>query len=710
MGLLLQIAPPAGSSFFRDHFSNPLSPMQWAILAGVPVGIIALYFLKLRRRPVQVSSTLLWRRSLEDLHVNSLFQRLRKNLLLFLQLLLVFLGMLALTGPRTNGTKTSENRYILAIDESASMAATDVSPTRLDKAKAEAKKIIDNMQDDDLTMIIAFSDRARVVSNYTSNRELLRAKLASIVPTQNRTSIREALQIIAGLANPASDRTARDADEGKIIRNETIAPKLSIFTDGGFPDPEGLSVGKVDLELVVIGASPPPSLFQNLKPGEKKPVVPSDNLAILALSAARDEEKPDQFQVFGRIRNYRGEETKTEARLFRRDPKKPNESGTLLDAISLTIGPQSEQSFKFDLNDNGLAELEVRLDVKDDLPLDNRAFTVFGTPRKAQVLLVTSKNRYLSDSLKTLAELSDVVEQTPEQAATEVSRREVGSGRYDLVIYDGVRPEVPPEANALYFGVLPPGKVYDKPKVLDGPVILDVDVAHPIMQYVRDLSTVIVQKGVTCELPSGASALIESNGGPLAFVAPRSGFVDAVIGFNLLDGTKFNTNWQLKTSFPLFLYNTLRTLGNARETSGAEVHQPDQPVVIRADSQAATVDVTGPDGKPVETLKRTAQGTFFFNGAHKTGLYETKWGEQEAASFAVNLFDDRESDLAPRGLVPEGLSEKEAEQYKIKIGLDSVKGTKSTVASLKDYWWPIAAAMLVVALVEWYIYNRRVYI
>jgi len=78
------------------HFSSPLGAAAWAVLAGIPVGIIALYFLKLRRRPVQVPSTLLWRRSLEDLHVNSLFQRLRRNLLLFLQLLAVALAMLGL--------------------------------------------------------------------------------------------------------------------------------------------------------------------------------------------------------------------------------------------------------------------------------------------------------------------------------------------------------------------------------------------------------------------------------------------------------------------------------------------------------------------------------------------------------------------------------------------------------------------------------------
>src|SRR5437660_3505899 len=155
------------------QFASPLGLTSWAILVGVPVGIIALYFLKLRRRPVQVPSTLLWRRSLEDLHVNSLFQRLRRNLLLFLQLLAVLLAMFALAGPRVKGTSGQGRRFVLAVDNSASMSATDVSPTRLAKAKEEARKVIDAMQSDDLAMIIAFSDRARVVSDYTGDRRAL---------------------------------------------------------------------------------------------------------------------------------------------------------------------------------------------------------------------------------------------------------------------------------------------------------------------------------------------------------------------------------------------------------------------------------------------------------------------------------------------------------------------------------------------------------
>ena len=692
-------------------FTYPLSPAGYAVAAGIPVGIIALYFLKLRRRPVQVASTLLWRRSLEDLHVNSLFQRLRKSLLLFLQILIVLLAIFAMLGPRVKGTANSANRFILAIDESASMAATDVSPSRMERAKIEAGKVIANMEKGDLMMIVAFSDRARVVSNYTGNRQLLRQRLSALKPTENTTTIREALQVIAGLANPAADLAARNAPQGAEIRHNAVPPKLSIVTDGGFADVEGLSVGNVEPQVVVVGPDARPVAKT---PGEAlaKGSPPSDNVAILALSSARDEEKPDQFQVFGRIRNYRGEDVKTEARLIRHDPKAPGDRGTLIDAISLSIAAQSEQSFKFDLTDNGLAELEVRIDVKDALPLDDRAFTVFGEPKKSQILLVTAGDRYLSDSLSTLADLADVVELTPAEAKAEESARAIASGRFDLVIYDGVRPENPPEANALYFGVLPPGKPYDAPTELTGPIILDWDVSHPLTQYVRDLNTVLIKRAVTCELPVGATSLIDGNGGSLAFVAPRGGFSDAVIGFSLLDGTNFNTNWPLKTSFPLFLYNVVRTLGNARESSGDELHLPDMPVVLRADSTAATLEVVGPTGKSLETIKRSPQGTFVFNGAHQTGLYQGRWGKGSSQSFAVNLFDPRESDLAPRGLLPEGMKDDDpaAEPYKIKIGYSSVSGTRRTEPAVKDYWGPFAGLMLLVVLVEWYIYNRRVYV
>src|SRR5215471_12186252 len=120
------------------EFIPALSLWQWALIAAVPPAIVALYFLKLRRQPLEVPSTYLWHKSIEDLHVNSLWQRIRQSLLLYLQLLLIALAILALLRPGWRSDKVVDERNIFLIDNSASMSAIDVAPSRLEEAKRRA--------------------------------------------------------------------------------------------------------------------------------------------------------------------------------------------------------------------------------------------------------------------------------------------------------------------------------------------------------------------------------------------------------------------------------------------------------------------------------------------------------------------------------------------------------------------------------------------
>jgi hypothetical protein len=696
---------------FPIEFSSPLGAARWFVLAGVPVGIIALYFLKLRRRPVKVPSTLLWRKSLEDLHVNSLFQRLRRNLLLFLQLLAVALAMLALAGPRIKGSSGSGQRYVLMVDNSASMSATDVPPSRLAKAKDEAKKVVGSMGGDDLAMVVSFSETARVVSNYTGDKRVLLQRIDAIEPSQATTSLREALQVAAGLANPS-----KQIGEGVVATTALVTPKLFVYTDGGFPDVEGFSLGNLEPEVVVIGPPPPPYSrpAEGSAPLDSKAKVhnPSDNVAIVALQARVNDEKSDIYQLFGRVHNFRAEKVDTEAKLYRHDAAKPGQEGELVDAISLQLPPQSDQSFKFDMPDTGLAEFEVRLSVQDALEVDNRAFAIVGNARKAQVLAISNGNRYLLDAFNTpiASERALVRVVKPEEAKGEELAREVKGGRYDLVIYDGVSPETPPEANALYLGALPPGPAYAKSKPIEQPVILDWNISHPLMQYIRDLSLVFVAKANVVELPPGATSLIESNQGPLAFVIAREGFTDTVVMFPLLDGATPNTTWFRYISFPLFLLNGVQAMGNIREGTGEGFAAPTRPVVLRPETSGKDIQVSSADGRSVEGLKRSPQGTFVYTQANSTGVYHARWAPDGILPFAVNLFDFRESDLAPRGLVPAGVPESQEEAYKIKIGANPVAGTQQPKDVSHDWWKYLAGVALAVLLIEWYIYNKRVYI
>jgi len=92
-----------------------LTPMigLYAAAAAVPM-LLLLYFLKLKRREVLVSSTLLWKRAVQDLQVNAPFQKLRRNLLLLLQLLALAAILLALTGPMLALRRGLEERGIEA--------------------------------------------------------------------------------------------------------------------------------------------------------------------------------------------------------------------------------------------------------------------------------------------------------------------------------------------------------------------------------------------------------------------------------------------------------------------------------------------------------------------------------------------------------------------------------------------------------------------
>ena len=262
---------------------NMLSWWQWLIMAAVPPLIVMLYFLKLRRLPVTVPSTYLWQRTIEDLHVNSIWQKLRKNLLLLLQLLVVLALILACLRPGFRGEEKLGNRAIFMIDNSCSMQATDVEPTRLASAKKKALDMLDTMSGSDVAMVIAFSDRADVKQGFTGDRRQLRAAIESIQATNHTTDLNEALRAASGLANPG--RTSQIDNMADVQVAEAIPATLYIISDGGFAAPQ-LDLGNLTAEFFSIGTETP------------------SNVAILGFTVDRNVEKPGKIEAFARLYNF----------------------------------------------------------------------------------------------------------------------------------------------------------------------------------------------------------------------------------------------------------------------------------------------------------------------------------------------------------------------------------------------------------------------
>src|SRR5437660_5937395 len=100
------------------NFFNPLSLIWLAPMAGL---IVLMYILKLRRRDVVVSSTFLWQQVIRDVQANAPFQKLRKNLLLFLQLLAILLLVLVISRPFWRSKGVGGRTGVIVADNSASM-------------------------------------------------------------------------------------------------------------------------------------------------------------------------------------------------------------------------------------------------------------------------------------------------------------------------------------------------------------------------------------------------------------------------------------------------------------------------------------------------------------------------------------------------------------------------------------------------------------
>jgi hypothetical protein len=303
-------------------------------------------------------------------------------------------------------------------------------------------------------------------------------------------------------------------------------------------------------------------------------------------------------------------------------------------------------------------------------------------------------------------------------------RRDADGGAYDLVIYDQCAPQQLPRANTLFIGRLPPGNAWKGREdasggggetvpaaTVAGPQIIDWDRANPLLANV-DLSDVAIADSLLVRPPAGGSVLIETNAGPIAAIAPRDSYQDAVLGFEIVgqdaDGTRTaNTNWPIRPSFPTFWLNGLEYLASRGEEQVAAAVRPGRSLDLKAPATADRLTVETPDGREI-VVPRSERDTYPFTDTDRPGIYHVHQGETDVERFAVNLFDRAESDVAVR---PTQDSESQTVRpADIRIGHVDVAAQTDRAPARQETWKVLLACALFVLLLEWYIYNRRVYL
>ncbi len=538
------------------------APLALLGLAFVPL-VVAFWMLKLRRSERTVTSTLLWQRFGEDLQANAPWQRLRRSFLLLLQLLLVVLLALVASQPFGERPATLARDLVLVIDASASMAATDVAPSRLDAARQLALDALRDLPAGGRVSVVAAGATPRVVANATADMGRVRAALAGISVTPATADMGEALALASALAARAGDA------------------QVLIATDAAFTPPADLEVA-APVKVLQVGR-------------ERK------NQAIVAF-AVRGGPTAVTRSVFISIANLDLEAANERVELWG--------DGRLLEARDLFLDPVSRADVGIDDVPLDVRVLEARLAGDDQLALDDRAWAVVPPDRLLRVLLVSDGDPYLETALSYL----------PNAELYGVKPADYGAGTkpelFDLVIFDAALPATLPRIPTL--AIAPPrtSPLGTVTGTLEDPALGRAAPDEPLLRYV-DLTTLHIAEAARLALPDWARTVVPTAAGdPLLYTGTRDGIPTGVLAFE-----PRRSDLPLQVAFPILVSNLVGELvGASRAPTTAVV--PGSLVSLPVPSGATGLRVTRPDGTTLDLAPAVTGGaTATFASTEQLGVY-----------------------------------------------------------------------------------------
>ncbi len=566
-----------------------LAPLAFAFAASIPV-VIVFYLLKRKRVVKLVSSTLLWQKFLADTQASAPFQKLRKNWLLYLQILLLALAVLALTRPFFATTAKPAQLRVVILDGSASMQATDESPSRFERARTEALKWVDSLEPTDQMVVLFAGANTEVKQSATSEKAALRRALQACAPSDSPTRLVPALKMAESLV-----RDRRSAE-------------IHLFSDGAVP------------ELAEFENKALPLVYH--KVGQR-----ADNLGITALDARANPEDATQRAIYASVANVSSNTLSADLELYFQSSG--GDSRSLLETRPLTVPGQqtAPQVFKASQAKDGV--FTVRLTSKDDLVADNEASIVSLLPKPVNVLLVTRGNRLLEKALRAVANV---------QLAVANDLTDAGAG-FDFIVLDGVVPTAWPKGNVLAFRTVNTNWV-ESVAAVEAPVIVDWKSTHPLLRYAGFDNVQIVQS-LTARAPTWAVSILEAPQAPLILAGELGRQRIVWVGFDPLE-----SNWPLRVSFPIFIANAVDWLNPANAKNSQLLVKAGDPFRLALAEPVKSAEVKLPDGKSA-TLNVEGANELVFGDTARQGVYHLRAGTNEV-TFCANLLDSAESNIRPR--------------------------------------------------------------
>ena len=564
-----------------------LSPAAFLFAAAIPV-VIVFYLLKRKRVVKLVSSTLLWQKFMAETQANAPFQKLRHNWLLVLQLLLLALIILALARPFFTGNTQSSTLRVMILDASASMQSTDESPSRFEKARAEALKWVDGLRDNDEMLVLLAGGNTEVRQSATRNKPALRRAIETSQVADSPTRLTEALKLADVLTR---DRDKKDNAE------------VHLFSDGAVAELESLQNKGMRLIYHKVGQR-------------------GNNAGITTLDVRSNPDNPRQRALYTSVANYSSNALPADIEL--------SFGGQVIDTHPVTLAPGETSPQVFVANQPSNGVFTVRLKVQDDLAVDNTASIPSILPEPIRVLLVSRGNRFLEKALRA----------SPQVDLGLAKDLSGDSGEFDIVVLDDVTPQTWPKGSVLAIHVAATNW-FESMSRIENPAVVDWKNTHPLLRYVN-FDNIQIAETLSIKSPSWAVSLVDAQQTPLIVAGELDRQRIVWVGFDTLQST-----WPLRVAFPIFIGNAVEWLNPASEKAGQRMVRAGEPLRLALPQGGSAVTVVLPDGQEKAVSIVPGAREAVFGDTLRQGVYRLRNGTNEAV-FAVNLLDAAESNTKPR--------------------------------------------------------------
>lgn len=614
--------------------------------------LILVYFLKLRRPRLEVPSLALWQQVINDQRVNSPFQKFKRNLLLLLQILLLCALILAAMQPYWPTGNDAAQSIPVLIDVSASMAARDTDGiTRLDAAKTQIRKLIDNLLPDQRLSLIAVDSTARRLTDFTDNQRILHDALNALEVRPVASRLEDGLRMAEALA-----RTAR-------VKN------VLLYSDGNVP-------GIIDFEL------PYQLNYQQLDPA-------GTNIGITEFNARRT---PTGWDVFARL-EASGKKADDSAATDETQPEEPvsrqlvevelYQGRQLLkrESVGISAGDNSRVAFTIETTEAASLEARIRPDGFDALELDNTAYLELPPPRSLRVFCAEELSSYRHALMA-----MEQIELFPRKGVTTPDT-------VDLKFTDAAIETGPTARTTVVTGVVPAALqplVKLETELVD---VVDWNRTSPLLRHVQLLDVQIADNPVSqpgigerdYEL-AGYQILAQGARGPLILEQTAVGGVVYYLLFHT-----DRSSLPYRVGFPILIANALQIALDRSELAEAR-SWPTGTLPPRTVTPDTEFVVATPDGSS-ERGRSSPQGLLTGITAKDPGVYVMKQGDTEVARIGTGLLSSNETQLPT--------------VEKLQFPETSVTTAMTTIKTDQPLWGWLAIAGLVLLLGEWWYFQRR---